>query len=252
MGMFTGKVAIVTGATSGIGQATAVAFGGEGARVVVAGRRETEGQKTAKLVREAGGEGLFVRTDVSRAADVEALVRTTLKTWGRLDIAFNNAGIAEDLTTIVDEAEADFDRVIGTNLKGLWLCMKYELAHMLKSGGGCIVNMASIAGLVGMPIVPIYTASKHAVIGLTRAAAVAHARANVRVNAICPGAVETDLITQAFEGKDAERQAIVAGHPIGRMGTPDEIAGAVVWLCSPQASFVTGHALAADGGYTAQ
>lgn len=252
MSMFAGKVALVTGATSGIGRATAIAFVKHGAKVVAAGRREDEGQKTVRQVKDAGGDGLFVKTDVSRAADVEALIAATVRAYGRLDFAFNNAGVDEGMTSIVDETEADYDRIMTINVKGVWLCIKHEVAQMLKNGGGSIVNTSSVAGLVGMPVVPLYTASKHAVIGLTRSAALAYAKSSIRVNAVCPGAVDTEMTGRFFGDNEQLRQAVMSMHPVGRIGTAEEIASAVVWLCSPQAGFVTGHALAADGGYTAQ
>lgn len=249
---FSDKVVIVTGASSGIGRATALAFAKEGAKVIVAARRQAEGQETVKLIEAAGGAGRFVETDVSRAVDVEKLVAETVATYGRLDVAFNNAGGAESPLPFVDQPEEAFDRVMDVAVKGVWLCMKAEIAAMLKTGGGVIVNMSSIAGVVGVPGAPIYTASKHAVLGLTKATALEHAKVGIRINAVCPGAVETESLVGYFEQHPAVKTAMVAGHPVGRLATPGEVAAAVLWLSSPEAAFMTGQAMMLDGGYTAQ
>jgi NAD(P)-dependent dehydrogenase (short-subunit alcohol dehydrogenase family) len=249
---FLNKVAHVTGASSGIGRATAIAFAREGAKVIVACRRQPEGEETVRLMEAVGSAGKFVQTDVSRAADVEQMVSETIKAFGRLDIAFNNAGAAESPMAFVDQPEEVFDRVMDVTVKGVWLCMKAEIPPMLRVGGGVIVNMGSIAGVVGSPGAPIYAASKHAVIGLTKSTALAYAKSGLRINAICPGAVETESLAGYFHENPAVRQSLVAGHPIGRLGTPQEVANAVLWLCSNEATFMIGQSLILDGGYTAQ
>jgi NAD(P)-dependent dehydrogenase (short-subunit alcohol dehydrogenase family) len=246
-----GKVALVTGATSGIGRETAILFARAGAKVVVSGRRELEGNETIDLIRAAGGDGLFVKTDVSKAAEVEALVQKTVETFGRLDIAFNNAGIEGVWVPIVRQSEEDFDQTIAINLKGVWLCLKYEIRQMLKQGSaGAIVNMASVTGLVGGGGAAAYSASKHAVIGLTKSAALETARNGIRINAVCPAVIETPMEQRLF-GAPAVHKSVVGLHPIGRLGTPAEIAEAVVWMCSDRASFMTGQSLVLDGGFLA-
>ena len=246
-----GKVAIVTGGTSGIGRDTAVLFAQSGVKVVVAGRREAEGNETVDLIRAAGGDGLFVKTDVAIAAEVQALVRKTVEKFGRLDIAFNNAGIEGNLVSIVNQPEADWDRTIDINLKGTWLCLKYEIQQMLKQGGGgAIVNMASVAGLIGSAGFATYCASKHGVMGLTKSAALETARSGIRVNVVCPAVIETPMGERVFGGADIKPYAIGL-HPIGRFGKPMEVAEAVVWMCSDHASFMTGQSLVLDGGFLA-
>lgn len=246
-----GKVAIVTGGTSGIGRDTAVLFAQAGVKVVVAGRREVEGNETVELIRAAGGDGLFVKTDVAIAAEVQALVRKTVEKFGRLDIAFNNAGIEGNLVPIVIQPEADWDRTIDINLKGTWLCLKYEIQQMLKQrGGGAIVNMASVAGLIGSAGFATYSASKHGVIGLTKSAALETARNGIRVNAVCPAVIETPMGERIFGAPEVKPHAIGL-HPIGRFGKPMEVAEAVVWMCSDRASFMTGQSLVLDGGFLA-
>jgi len=252
MGRFDGKVAIVTGASSGIGRATALAFAREGARVVVADVLVAGGDETVRTIKKAGGQAIFIKTDVSRTTDVQAMVERAVRKYGRLDYAFNNAGIEGTAAPIADSSEENFDRVIGINLKGVWLCMKYEIPEMLKHKGGAIVNCSSIAGLVGFPGVTPYVASKHGVVGLTKAAALEYAKAGIRINAVCPGVIRTPMI-ERFTGGKAEAEAqLIAAEPVGRIGTPEEIAEAVVWLCSDAASFVTGHPMAVDGGWVAQ
>jgi len=247
----TGKVALVTGGTSGIGRATAIAFGRAGAKVVVTGRREEEGRETARLVEQAGGQGSFVRADVANAADAKASVDHAVKTFGRLDYAFNNAGIEEELADFLKEGEAVFDRIFAVNVKGLWHSMRAEIAAMLESGGGAIVNNSSIAGLLGFPGMAVYVASKHAVVGMTRATALEYAPRGIRVNAVCPAAIETAMADRLFG--DGDLQTTVRGlHPIGRFGRADEVAAAVLFLCSDAASFVVGHPLPVDGGFTAR
>lgn len=255
-GRLDGKVALVTGGNSGIGQATAIAFAREGANVVIAARREPEGEETVRLIKESAGEACFVQTDVSRATDVEAMVQRTVEAYGRLDYAFNNAGTGGTLGPTADCTEENWDRVIGVNLKGLWLCMKYEIQHMRESSNGAIVNMASVMGLVGGANYPAYVASKHGVVGLTKAAALENAKAGIRINAVCPATIRTPEWEHLYGGSPtgiAEAEArSVARTPLGRLGTLEEIADSVVWLCSDTASYITGHALPLDGGWIAQ
>lgn len=246
-----GKIALVTGGTSGIGRETAVLFAKLGAKVVLAGRREQEGQDTLDLVHDAGSDGVFVKTDVTKASEVEALMLKAAETFGRLDVAFNNAGIEGAWVPIVCQSEADWDRTIAVNLKGVWLCLKFEIRQMLKQGGdGAIVNMASIMGSIGSAGAAAYTASKHGVIGLTKAAALETARSRIRVNAVCPATVETAMADRLF-GAPAVHKHVLGCHPIGRFGKPSEIAEAVVWMCSDNASFMTGQSLVLDGGFLA-
>ena len=252
MNDFQGKVAIVTGGTSGIGRAAAIAFARQGARVVVAGRRTAEGEETVRLLRAEGGEGLFVATDVAQAAQVKNLIGRTLERFGRLDFAFNNAGIEQQPTPFLDQNEEDYDRVMDINVKGVWLSMKYEIPAMLKSGGGSIVNTSSALGVIAFAGVEVYVASKHAVIGLTKSAALEYGKQGIRVNAVLPAVIETDMY-ERFTGEKPEMQAAMAAlHPIGRIGTSEEVADAVIWLSSAKSSFVTGHSLLVDGGFTAQ
>jgi NAD(P)-dependent dehydrogenase (short-subunit alcohol dehydrogenase family) len=249
---FAGKVALVTGGTSGIGRATAIAYAQQQAKVVVAGRRVEEGEETVRLIKDAGGEALFVRTDVTQEAEVKAMVDQTIRVFGRLDIAFNNAGTHGEDPSLIEQVDAEYDRMMNANVKGVWLSMKYEIAQMLKQGGGSIVNTSSILGVIAMPSVPLYTASKYAVVGLTKAAALQYAKSGIRINAVGPGAIETDMFENATGGQD-EAKAYMAGlHPMGRVGKPVEVANAVIWLSSDSASFVTGEILMVDGGYVAQ
>jgi NAD(P)-dependent dehydrogenase (short-subunit alcohol dehydrogenase family) len=250
---FTGKVALVTGGTGGIGRASALAFAREGASVAITGRREAEGRETCRLIADAGGEGLFIPADVRREADAERMVATTLQRFGRLDAVFNNAGVDGIAGTIPEQTEANFDYVMNVNVKGQWLSMKYEIPALLQFGGGAIVNNSSVMGLVGSAGMSIYSASKHAVIGLTKSAALEFARRKIRVNAVAPGGVQTDMLDRVTDGPDSEYRAKMTElHPVGRIAAPDEIAGAVLWLCSDEASFVTGHVLSVDGGFIAR
>lgn len=249
---FEGRVALITGGGSGIGRATALAFAREGASVVI-GDVDFEGaEATRDMIQSAGRKALAIRADVSRTPDVEALVGEAVGCYGRLDCAFNSAGTEGIVAPLADYTEEAWDRVIGINLKGVWLCMKYELLQMQAQGGGAIVNAASVMGLVAMAGGPAYVASKHGVVGLTKSAALAYAQARIRVNAVCPGFIESPMTDRLFTRDPDRREFVVARHPAGRMGTPDEIAAAVMWLCSDAASFVTGHTLTVDGGYVAQ
>jgi NAD(P)-dependent dehydrogenase (short-subunit alcohol dehydrogenase family) len=248
---FAGKVVLVTGAAAGIGRATALAFGRAGACVVVADTSVDGGHATAAMIVEAGGKALYVKADVSRAADVEALVEKTVNYYGRIDCAVNNAGIEEGSQGVTDGDEAQFDRIMSVNLKGVWLCMKYELRKMAKQGSGAIVNVASTGALVAVPARALYAASKHAVVGLTKSAAVEYAKSGIRVNSLCPGAVKTPMLARVLEREPQTEKKLKAAHPMGRFAEASEIANAILWLCSDQSSFVTGHQLAIDGGLTA-
>jgi NAD(P)-dependent dehydrogenase (short-subunit alcohol dehydrogenase family) len=251
-GQFDGKVALITGGASGIGRATALAFAREGARVVVADIDVAGGDETVQMIKRNNADAIFVKTDVSKAADAEAMVKKAVEVYGRLDFAHNNAGIDGDFVTIVKGSEENFDRVIAVNLKSVWLGMKYEIPQIRKSGGGAIVNTASVAALVAYRTMGVYVASKHGVLGLTKTAALECSRIGIRVNAVCPGAIRTPMI-DAFINNDPDTEAHMnALQPIGRMGRPEEVANAVVWLCSDAASFITGAALTIDGGITAQ
>jgi NAD(P)-dependent dehydrogenase (short-subunit alcohol dehydrogenase family) len=248
-GTMRGKVALVTGGSSGIGRATCIRFGQEGAEVVLGARRVAEGEQTAQLVREAGGEALFVRTDVTQPAEVQALVTRCLSRYGRLDYACNNAGIEGAVAPLVECSEAQWDAIVGTNLKGVWLCMKAELSPMRAQGGGAIVNVASVAGLIGFPGLGPYVATKHGIIGLTKTAAMEHAQDHIRVNVVCPGLIDTAMADRFTGGPqtDVER-FIMSLKPMRRRGTSVEVAETIVWLCSDAASYVTGHSMVVDGG----
>lgn len=248
---FEGKVALVTGAASGIGRASALTFAREGAKTVVADVLVEGGEETVRIIKETGGDALLVRTDVSKSAEVEGLMQKIVETYGRLDYAHNNAGITGTEAPTADCTEENWDHTIDINLKGVWLCMKYEIPQMLKQGGGAIVNTASTAGLVGLEGSPAYCASKGGVVQLTRAAALDYVKAGIRVNAVCPGVIRTPMI-EPLVGDPETEAGLIAMEPIGRMGKPEEVAEAVVWLCSDAASFVTGTAMAVDGGLVAQ
>ena len=251
--LLKGKVTLVTGAASGIGRAAALTFAREGAKVLVADLSEEAGRETVKMVMNGGGEASFTKCNVANPAEAEALVATAVKTFGRLDGAYNNAGVAGKIARTADDTEENFDHIIAVNLRGVWLCMKYEIIQMVKQGqGGAIVNTASAAGLVGSHGMPAYTASKHGVIGLTRTAALEYARAGIRVNAVCPGVIDTAMVAGMVSTHPRLKDTLVSVEPMARMGKPSEIAEAVTWLLSDAASFVTGAAMPVDGGLTAR
>lgn len=251
MGLLNEKVILITGGGSGIGRAAALAAAREGAWVMVSDINEESADETVALIHEIDGEAKSSFADVSSEEDVSALVAETVAVYTRLDCAFNNAGVGGTLARFEEKREDEWEQVIGVNLKGVWLCMKYELKAMLGFGGGSIVNMASVAGLVGFSRGGIYSASKHGVIGLTRSAALEYARKNIRVNAVCPAFTDTPMVRDMFEVAPNMIDSSTQNNPMHRLGTPDEIAQAVVWLCSEKASFINGQALALDGGLTA-
>ena len=252
-GSFGGKVAMVTGAGSGIGRATALAFAREGAKVVVADIVVNGGEETERIIRDSGGEAIFAKTDVTAASQVEALINTAVQTYGRLDCAANTAGITQPVAPTHELQEDIWDSVITINLKGVWLCMRYQIRQMLHQGGGAIVNISSSVGLWATPNLPAYTASKHGVNGLTKAAALENARKGIRVNAVCPGATQTPMIKRfVADSPDHTLEVMADKSPMGRLGTPEEQAAAVIWLCSDAASFVTGTILSVDGGQVAE
>jgi NAD(P)-dependent dehydrogenase (short-subunit alcohol dehydrogenase family) len=248
--LFEGKVAFITGGGTGIGLATALAFAKEGASVCVAGLFEKDIQEAVNWIEQEGGEAIAVKCDVRQAEDVKAALDRTIKTYGRLDYAFNNAGVEQPQIALADISESEFDRQININLKGVFLGMKYQIPLILKSGGGAIVNTSSGAGVKGFKGQAAYTAVKHGVIGLTRSAALDYATDNIRINVVAPGMIDTPMMDRFTGGTEEGRKGAISQEPIGRMGTPEEIANAVIWLCSDASSFVTGHALVADGGQT--
>jgi NAD(P)-dependent dehydrogenase (short-subunit alcohol dehydrogenase family) len=254
MALVSGKIALVTGAGAGIGRATALKFAEEGARVVVSDIKGHE--ETAELIKKAGGDASAVKADVSRTTEVNAMVAHAVATYGRLDCACNNAGIEGKIAPFLEQTDENFDRVIAVNLRSVFLCLRAEIGEMVKSGGGAIVNLASIAGLIGFPGLSPYVASKHGINGLTKNAALEYSKLGVRVNSICPGGIDTrmldSLADQATSGKMTSTQMMGPLHPIGRIGTPDEVAELIVWLCSPKASFMTGTNIPIDGGFVAQ
>ncbi len=245
---FIGKVALVTGAAAGIGRASALAFAREGAKVVVADVNVAGGEETVALCRAQNTDAIFVRCDVSQNSEVEQLIATAIDMFGRIDFAHNNAGIEGVQAMLVDYPEEVWDRVIDINLKGVWLCMKHEIRQMLQQGGGSIVNTSSVAGLSGSRGVSAYVASKHGIVGITKAAALEYARSGIRINAVCPGTIHTAMIDRFIQGDTQLLAQFAESEPIGRLGSPEEVANAVVWLCSDKASFITGATLVVDGG----
>lgn len=252
MADFDGKVALVTGGGTGIGRATAIAFAREGARVAIGNRNSEAGEAVVKAIQDTGGEASFLRTDVSSEEDVKALIEHAVATYGRLDVAFNNAGIGGAAGPLADQSSDNYDKVMGINVKGVWMSMKYEIREMLKTGGGAIVNNSSVGGLVGFAGVGIYSASKHAVMGLTKSAALEYSAHGVRVNAVNPAVIRTPMAEGLAKMRKGKPDDFAAMHPIGRIGEPEEVAAAVLWLCSDKASFVTGTATCVDGGFTVQ
>jgi NAD(P)-dependent dehydrogenase (short-subunit alcohol dehydrogenase family) len=251
-GILQGKVALVTGGGSGIGRATSIRLAREGAKVMIADYVPAGAEQTVKMIKEAGGEASCTAADVAVTSEVEAMIKKTLDTYGRLDCAYNNAGIEGAMGDTITCTEENFDRVVAIDLKAVWLCMKYEIPQMLKQGGGSIVNTASIAGLVGFNGIPAYVAAKHGVVGLTRTAALEYAQKNIRVNCVCPGVIRTPMVERAIDKGGFTEAEVIAGEPVGRLGKPEEIAEGVLWLLSDASSFVTGHPLTIDGGWIAR
>lgn len=251
-GQLDGKVALVTGGGSGIGRATALLLAKEGAQVMIADYAPEGAEKTVKMIIDAGGAASWIAADVSITRQVEGMVAQTVEKYGRLDYAFNNAGIEGAMAETANYPEDVFDRVIAINLKAVWLCMKYELPQMLKQGRGVIVNTASDAGLVGLAGAAAYNASKHGVVGLTKTAALEYATRNIRVNCVCPGFIRTAMVERVIDRGSIGEDQMIASEPMGRIGKPEEIAAGVLWLLSDAASFVTGHAMSIDGGYIAR
>ncbi len=252
MAEFDGKIVLITGGGAGIGRATALAFAQEGAKVVIGNRNRERGEETVSLIRDNGGEASFLQTDVSSEEDVRALAEHTVSTYGRLDVAFNNAGVEGVMAPVADQTVENYHYIMDINVKGVWLSMKYQIRQMLKTGGGAIVNNSSVAGLIGARGIGIYCASKHAVMGLTKSAALEYSAQGIRINTVNPAVIDTSMADRLADGFGATTDDMHAMHPIGRMGEADEVANAVLWMCSDKASFVTGTGLCVDGGYTAQ
>jgi len=248
----TQKVAVITGGATGIGRSTAILLASKGIKMVISGRREAAGQKAVEEIRARGGDAAFIAVDVDREAHVRRLIEFAVEKFGRLDLAVNNAGISNETKTIGDSDPAKFQAMLQTNVMGVYLCMKYEIQQMLKNGGGSIVNLASIAGLNGIPYAGPYAATKHAVVGLTKSGALDYATQNIRINAVAPGAIKTDIIAGSIAQGQYDEATISAMHPMARMGNPEEIARGIAWLLSDEASFVTGHVLNIDGGFQAK
>lgn len=246
------KVALVTGGASGIGRATVLAMVEAGASVAIADVSVAAGETLSGDINAAGGDTIFVHTDVADGASIDALFEMIDARWQRLDCAFNNAGVADESRFVMDATEADWDRTHNINLKGVWLCMRHEIRQMLAGKGGAIVNTASVAGLVGWRGSATYSASKHGVVGLTKSAALEYTKRGVRINAVCPGVIDTPMGAPATQTEGAVHDTLLARHPAGRFGHPEEVAKAVVWLCSEESSFTSGHALTVDGGYVAK
>ncbi len=255
MKRFEKQVVLITGGATGIGLATAKRFAEEGAKVVIASRNESVGQQAVAAIEQSGGVAVFIKTDVCKEAQVEALIKKTVDRFGKIDAAFNNSGTEGTMSPLADDDEQNYQHIFDVNVKGLWLCMKHQLRHMQKNGAGAIVNNASVAGLVGFPGLGLYTASKHAVLGLTKSAALENSTLGIRVNAVSPALIETDMAERILATHSEAREQTIAAfksiHPIGRFGKPEEIAAAVTWLCSDDASFVLGQSLTVDGGMTA-
>ena len=249
-GSYAGKVAFVTGAGTGIGRVTALAFAREGAGVVVADVSEQDNRETARMIEEAGGRALAVACDVRRAEDVKAALDKAVETFGRLDVAFNNAGVEQPIMPAANLTEEEWDRIVDIDLRGVFLCMKHEIPLMLEQGGGAIVNTSSGAGVKGFAGQAAYCAAKYGIVGLSKAAALDYASQNIRVNAVCPGIIETPMMERFSGGTPEGRERVTSQEPVGRMGKPEEIAAAVLWLCSDAASFAIGHAMVVDGGQT--
>jgi NAD(P)-dependent dehydrogenase (short-subunit alcohol dehydrogenase family) len=248
----TQKVALITGGATGIGKSTAMLLASKGIKVVISGRREAAGQKAIEEIRAQGGDAAFIAADVDNETQVSQIIGFAVKKYGRLDLAVNNAGISNETKTIGDSDPAKFQAMLQTNVMGVYLCMKYEIQQMLKNGGGSIVNLASIAGLNGIPYAGPYAATKHAVVGLTKSGALDYATQNIRINAVAPGAIKTDIIAGSIAQGQYDEATISAMHPMARMGNPEEIAHGIAWLLSDEASFVTGHILNIDGGFQAK
>ncbi len=251
MNNFADKVVLITGAGNGIGRATALAFAQQGASVVVADMSRSAGEETTALITQSGGIASFILCDVTKEQDVQSMVAGTIEIYGKLDIAFNNAGIEIESSKLADGDEATYDKIMDVNVKGVWRCMKYQIPALLKQSTSAIVNTASIAGLGAAPKMSIYSASKHAVIGLTKSAAVEYGKKGLRVNAICPAVIDTEMFKRATENDPQKEQYVKSLHPVGRIGQPEEVAAAVLYLCSDLAGFTTGVALPIDGGATA-